>query len=83
MKKWYQWFTLSLIFAIGGLLNYLDGKRIIAAVIQVSITIILGFMQFFFDQKGEKGRKAFGHLCIVTTVLLIIWMIYLVLNALR
>lgn len=83
MKKWYQWFYLSLIFAIGGILNYFDGKRIIAAVIQVSITVILGFIQFLCEQKGEKGRKVFEYISIVVIVLLIIGVIILVLSALK
>ncbi|MBR3929811.1 MAG: hypothetical protein IKJ65_12515 [Clostridia bacterium] len=83
MKKWYQWFYLSLAFAIGGILNYFDGKRIITAVIQVSITVILGFIQFLCDQKGEKGKKVFKYISIVAIAILIVWMIYLVLSALR
>lgn len=47
MKKWYQWFYLSAGFALGGVVNYFDGKRIVASVMQVSITVILGFIQFF------------------------------------
>ena len=83
MKKWYQWFYLSLGFAIGGILNYFDGKRIIAAVMQVIITVILGFIQFLCDQKGEKGRKVFKYISIAAIVLLILWMIYLVLSTFR
>ena len=76
MKKWYQWFYLSLAFAIGGVINYLDGRQIIAAVIQVSITAILAIIQFLCDQKDEKGRKAFDYISIAVIVLLIISMIY-------
>ncbi len=56
MKKWYQWFYLSLAFTVGGILNYLDGRQIIAAIIQGSITVALGFIQFFCDQKRRKGQ---------------------------
>lgn len=82
MKKWYQWFYLSLGFAVGGVLNYLDGRQIVAAVIQVSITLTLGFIQFLCDKNGEKGKKVFNYISIVTIVLLVIWLIYLVLGML-
>ena len=83
MKKWYQWFYLSLGFAVGGILNYFDGKRIIGAIISVSITLILGFIQFLCDKKGEKGKKAFKYLSIAVIILLIVWIIYIVLSALK
>ena len=83
MKKWYQWFYLSLGFAVGGIINYLEDKQIVAAIIQVSITITLGFIQFLCDKKGEKGKKAFNYISIVAIVLLIIWLIYLVFSVLR
>ncbi len=83
MKKWYQWFYLSLGFAVGGIVNYLDGRQIIAAVIQVGITLTLGFIQFLCDKKGEKGKKVFNYISIAAIVLLIIWLIYLLLSVLR
>ena len=81
MKNWYQWFYLSLGFAIGGLLNYFEGKRISAAVIQVSITMILGFIQFFCEKQGKQGKKVFTYISIAAIVLLVIMLIYLVLSA--
>ena len=83
MKKWYQWFYLSLAFTVGGILNYLDGRQITAAIIQVSITVALGFIQFFCDQKGEKGKKVFNYISIAAIVLLIIWLLYLVFSIVR
>lgn len=80
MKKWYQWFYLSLVFGIGGIVNYFDGKSILASIIQVSITVIFSFIQLLCDKKGQKGKKVFNHIGIVVTILLIIWMIYLLLN---
>lgn len=82
MNKWYQWFYLSLGFAVGGIINYLEDKQIVAAVIQVGITLALGFIQFLCDKKGEKGKKAFKYISIVAIAILIVWMIYLVLSAL-
>ena len=83
MKKWYQWFYLSIVFAIGGIINYFDGRQIIAAIVQVSITVVFGFIQFLCDRKGEKGKKVFKYISIAAIILLIIWMIYLVLSAVR
>ncbi len=62
MKKWYQWFYLSLAFLVGGIVNYFAGKRIVAAVMQVCITLILGFIQFLCDQNGDKGKKVFKYI---------------------
>ena len=83
MKKWYQWFYLSFGFAVGGILNYLDGRQIVAAVIQVGITLTLGFTQFLCDKNGKKGKKVFNYVSIIAIVLLIIWLIYLVLSMVR
>ena len=51
--------------------------------IQVSITVVFGFIQFLCDRKGEKGKKSFKYISIAAIILLIIWIIYLVLSALR
>lgn len=86
MKKWYQWFYLSLGFVVGGIINYLDNKQIVAAVIQVGITVTLGFIQFLCDKcdkKGEKGKKVFNYISIAAIVLIIVWLIYLVFSLLR
>jgi len=83
MKKWYQWFYLSILFAIGGIINYFDGRQIIAAIVQVSITVVFGFIQFFCDRNGEKGKKVFKYISIAAIILLIMWIIYLVLSAVR
>jgi len=81
MKKWYQWFYLSLAFAVGGILNYFGGRQITAAIIQVGLTAALGFVQFFCDKKDEKGRKIFRYICIVMCILLIASLVYMVLSA--
>lgn len=80
MKKWYQWFFLSIILGFCGVLNYLDGKSIIAAIIQVPVTAILGIAQFICQKKGEAGKKAFGYISSAAIALLIGTMIYLVLR---
>lgn len=81
MKKWYQWFYLSLIFAAGGIWNSLEGRQIIAAVAQVGITASLGVVQFFCDRNGEKGRKIFRCISIVVCVLLVLSMLCLLIDA--
>lgn len=80
MNKWYQWLYLSLCFAIGGIVNYLEGRQTVAAVVQVSITLAFAFIQLFCDQRGEKGKKAFRLISMVISILLIIWLISLVLD---
>lgn len=83
MKMWYQWFYLSLVYAFGGIINYLENKQIVGSVILVGITLTLGFIQFLCDKKGAKGKKVFNYISIVAIVLEIIWLIYLVFSALR
>ena len=77
MKKWYQWFYLSLGFAAGGILNYLDGKSITPSLISVAIPLILGLIQFFCEKKGEKGKKVFKYISIAVIILLVLWMLFL------
>ena len=77
MKKWYQWFYLSLAFLAGGIVNYFAGKRIVAAVMQVCITLILGFIQFLCDQNGDKGKIVFKYISIAVSALLVIWILYM------
>lgn len=78
MKKWYYWLTFSLIFAVGGVVNYLDGRQIIASVLQVGLTVILAFTQLFCQRKGEKGKKVFHYICIAAILLLILLVGYLI-----
>ena len=82
MKKWYQWFYVALGFAVGGVINYCQGKQIIASVIQVSCMVIMAMIQFFCDQKGEKGKKAFRYISIGIIVAAVIWLIYILFRAL-
>ena len=83
MKKWYHWFYLSIIFAIAGIINCFDGKPMIAAIGQVSIPTIFGFIQFLCDKKGDKGKKVFQYISIAVIIMLAIWLIYLVLRVLK
>ena len=78
MKKWYQWFYLSLAFAAGGILNYIDGRRVTASVIQVGITLILGIIQLLCENKGEAGKKAFQYISIAAIALLVLWILLLI-----
>lgn len=83
MKKWYQWIYLSLGFALGGIINYFDGRQTIAAVIQVCVTLALAFIQFFCDKNGEKGRLVFRYISIAVIVLLVSWLVYTVISMLK
>ncbi len=80
MKKWYLWLVIGLIFAIGGVINYFDGRSILGQVIQVSITVILAFIQLLCDRKGEKGKKIFNYIGIALSVTLVLWIIVLILK---
>jgi len=80
MKKWYLWLVLGLIFAIGGVINFFDGRSILGQVIQVSITVLLAFIQFLCDRKGEKGKKVFNYIGITLSITLVIWIIVLILK---
>ncbi len=75
MKKWYLWLVLTFIFAISGVINYFDGKSIFAQVIQVSITVILAFIQLLCDRKGANGKRVFNYIAMFLSVILGIWII--------
>ena len=80
MKKWYQWFYLSIGYAIVGVRNFFNGKEIISAIVLVSLGVALGFIQFFCNRKGEKGQKAFKYISMTAIILFIIWIIYVLLH---
>lgn len=82
MKKWYLWLGLTLIFAIGGIINYFDGKSIKGSIIQVCITVVLALIQFVCDRYGEKGKKTFKYIEIAVVALIVIWLLYLIFNML-
>ena len=78
MKKWYLWLVLALVFAISGIMNYVDGRSVLAQVIQVSITILLAFIQLLCDKKGEKGKKIFNYIAMFLSIALGIWIIAMI-----
>ena len=73
MKKWYLWLVLALVFAISGIMNYIDDRSVLAQVIQVSIAILLAFIQLICDKKGEKGKKIFKYIAMFLSIALGIW----------
>ncbi len=75
MNRWYFWLVLSAIFAAGGVINYFDGKSIIGQIIQVALTVFLGFTQLFCERKGGHGMKIFRYIATAVAVLLIAWII--------
>ena len=80
MKAWYQWFYLSLCYAVGGVINYYYNKQIISAIVGVCITAVLAFVQLFCDKKGEKGKKIFRYISIGAIIFLIAWLVYLIIS---
>lgn len=78
MKKWYLWLVLALAFAIGGVVNYIDGRSVIAQVVQVSISIILAVIQLLCERKGEKGKKVFNYIAMVLAIIIGIWIIAMI-----
>lgn len=80
MRKWYLWLLLAGVFAIGGLLNYWEGRSITAAIIQVIVTVLMAVVQYFCDKKGEKGKKVFQYISASVMVLLVIWLLALILS---
>ena len=80
MKAWYQWFYLSLCYAVGGVINYYYNKQIISAIVGVCITAVLAFVQLFCDKKGEKGKKIFRYISIGAIIFLIVWLGYLIIS---
>ena len=80
MKAWYQWFYLSLCYAVGGVINYYNNKPIISAIVGICIPAVLAFVQFFCDKKGEKGKKIFRYISIGVIIFLIVWVVYLIIS---
>ena len=71
MNKWYFWLFLSAAFALGGVINYFDGKQIIGQIIQVSLTVFLAFFQLFCEKKGGRAIKIFPYLAGAIVILLV------------
>lgn len=82
MKKWYLWLVLALVFAVSGIINYFDGRSVLAQVIQVSIAVILAFIQLLCDRKGAKGKKLFNYIAMVLSAVLGIWIIAMIVDML-
>lgn len=71
MKRWYLWFVLAGIQVIGGIINYFDGKQIIASVIAAGLFVFMGVTQFICERKGEKGKKVFRYISIGVIIALV------------
>ena len=70
---------LGAIFAIGGIINYFDGRSILAAVLQVSVTVFMAVAQLLCERHGEKGKRIFRYICIAMIVLLVVSVLILIL----
>ena len=79
MKKnqWYHWFLMAICWVIAGIINYFDGKSIVAAIIGTLLFTALGITQLLCEKHGEKGKKVFRYICIGTLVLLVVAMLCL------
>ena len=80
MKEWYHWFFMTLCYVGVGIINYCSGRQIIYAVIAVSLTTALAFVQYFCDKRGEKGKRIFRYVCIGIIAILTVWLISLVIT---
>ena len=71
MKKnqWYHWFLMAICWVIAGIINYFDGKNIVAAIIGTLLFIALGITQLLCEKHGEKGKKVFRYTCIGVLIL--------------
>ena len=78
MKKWYLWLVFALIYALSDVLNYLDGKSITGAIVQVSIVTVLAVAQLMCDRNGEKGKMVFKYIAAVVAIVLVAWMIWMI-----
>ena len=74
-SKWYHWILISLCWVVGGIINYYDGKNIVAAIIGTLLFIALGIAQLLCEKHGEKGKKMFRYISIGVLVLEIVALI--------
>ena len=76
-NQWYHWFLMAIPWVSGGIINYLDGKQILTAIIGASLFIALGITQLLCEKHGEKGRKVFRYISIGVLILEILLLICL------
>lgn len=77
MKKWYHWFILTAIYAVGGAANLIEGKGLLGSGIQIALTVFLAFAQLLCERNGERGRKVYRVICGVVIAVLVVMLIYL------
>ena len=88
MKKWWQWFILSGIHVIILIIRcyerakYInDGRAVISGYLFTAILLaVLGVTQYFCDKYGEKGKKLFNRICMVSATVLILFLIFILLK---
>ena len=64
MKKWYYWLILTLIWIIAAVINYLDNKSIIGALVVCGVSLLFGLCQYFCDKHGDTGKKVLHYIYI-------------------
>ena len=84
MKKWWQWFLLTLVWLTTALLN-LRAQRSMA-VIGYHLGIagffaLLAIVQYVCDRRGEKGKRIFNRIALISTLLLVLAAVLLIILA--
>lgn len=62
MKKWYYWLILTLIWIVAAVINYLDNKSIIGALVVCCVSFLFGLCQYFCDKYGDAGKKVLHYI---------------------
>ena len=75
MKKWWQWFLLTLVWLATALLNLRAHRS--TAVIGYNLGIagffaVLAVVQYVCDRHGEKGKRIFNRIAFLSTLLLVL-----------
>ncbi len=72
-NKWYIWLIYAGIWVVAGVVNYFEGRDNYY-LFQIIVFLLLAPCQFICDKHGEKGRKVFKYICIVTIALCLVYL---------
>ena len=79
MKKWYYWLILTLIWIVAAVINYLDNKSIIGALVVCGVSLLFGLCQYFCDKHGDTGKKVMNYIYISGIILIAVFLAIVVL----
>ena len=79
MKKWYYWLILTLIWIVAAVINYLDNKSIIGALVVCGVSLLFGLCQYFCDKHGDTGKKVMNYIYISCIILIAVFLAIVVL----